>query len=125
MQTRIYCALMAVVSLIGLAVHAQAQARERVKVQMAQEFVVRGVVMPAGEYDIRQVETGFAQPMLLIAGPNGHSVLAPARASDLTSSETGAHPALVLMPGAEGLTLRRVLLGGQQAFDVIPTSEMN
>jgi len=125
MQTRIYCALMALVLLIGLSVDGRAQARDRVKVQMTQEFVVRGVTLPAGESDVRQVDTAFAQPTLLIAGPNGHQILVPVRPVDLTSGETAGHPTLVLMPDAEGLTLKKVLLGGRQAFEVIQSSETN
>lgn len=125
MQTRIFFALMAVVAVIGLSVQAQAQTRERVKVQMGQEFVVRGVTLPAGEYELRQLETNFPAPTLSICGANGHAILVPVRMVDLISGETAGHPTLVLLPEAEGLTLKRVLLGGRQAFEVIQTPDTN
>ncbi len=125
MQTRIYCALMALVILIGLSVDARAQSRDRMKVTMGQEFVVRGVTMPAGDYEVAQMNNWSSWFTLKLEGPGGHSLVVPVRATHLEPRETVGRPAFVLVTDTEGLTLKRVLLGGDQAFEVIQSPETN
>lgn len=113
--------MLAMAAFAGLAMEGRAQSSEIMKVRFDRSFAVAQNWLPAGEYNIRTVDTGGDSPVLLIESSYG-SVLVTANRYEDRAREVVTKPEAIFEVENNKYYLRRIRAAGRSyGFEIIGT----